>query len=293
VLVRAVREVEAAVAEMLGVSPTAAAHYMRTLKEADPPLWFRVGSGNRRAPLSISHLVNVVLAFVGGSPVEGPANVALLRGLRVEDMYYPNRPDEPHEFHGGRMQKPVKICGFTIYPTLGETLESIVVEGRMVAVEITPKRRMFEVGVLVVDPHRSDTCYILFTTADAQTADEAERQERQWLKGAAISTTITLRPRLFDQMAELLGLPTPGAASASPETESDARLGIFPPSSLGLPLTDDTPRTKNAALPGAAPSQDQSSIPTVNTSDPTVAGASPQPSSSRRPGSSPKSKRKD
>jgi len=117
-----------------------------TLKEAEPSLWFRVGGrGLTEAPLSPSHLVNVVLAFVNGQPVEAPANVARLWALRV-DYIRPPSPDARQEYYGGVMQNPVDMCGLIIYPTLGETLDHLAKAGdenhqvgRVVFVEISRK----------------------------------------------------------------------------------------------------------------------------------------------------------
>jgi len=228
-----VREVEAAVAEMLKASPTAAAHYIRTLKEAEPPLWFRVGRGRTEAPLSANHLVNVVLAFVGGQPVEAPATVARLRALQVDYIRHPG-PDGRQEYYGGLMQSPVDMCGVIICLTLGETLDRLAETGdenhqvgRVVFVEIQPEGAV-QAWIRVATG--SGTYSASFALMDTPiTSGETEAKGGPLM----ISRTVTLWSPLFKRMAELLrasapapaGLPSSGpfsSASARPEDENAA-----------------------------------------------------------------------
>jgi hypothetical protein len=267
-----VREVEAAVAEMLKASPTAAAHYIRTLKEAEPPLWFRVGRGRTEAPLAPSHLVNVALAFAGGQPVDGPATVALFRSLRLEDI---RRPETGRQHFGGKMQAPVEICGLTIYPTLGETLDSLALVGhdpahpmRHFFVTIEPEGGVVEAVIKVTEA--SERYRIWFTSIGLRTVDEMRRHEQDG-DAMMISHTITLWPRLFGRMAELLEASASDAATLQP--------------SGSISSASARPEDENAALPGAAlPTQDQTSIPDRNTPEAMREGGNAQALSSHGPG---------
>jgi hypothetical protein len=267
-----VREVETAVTEMLKASPSAAAHYIRTLKEAEPSLWFRVGRGRTEAPLSPSHLVNVVLAFVCGQPVEAPANVALFRSLRIEDI---RRPKTGQECYHGTMQAPVEMCGLTIYPTLGETLDGMAQRGkdlsnptRFFVVEIHPEGGVAEARITVIDG--TDRYVAWFTSIGILTEAEMRGREPEGER-CLISRTVTLWRPLFERMAELLSASAPAPArlpSSGPFSSASAR-----------------PEDENAALPGAAlPTQDQTSIPDDNTPEATRKSGNAQVPSSHGPG---------
>lgn len=267
-----VREVEAAVAEMLKASPTAAAHYIRTLKEAEPSLWFRVGRGRTEAPLHPSHLVSVVLAFVGGQPVEAPSTVALFRSLRLEDI---RRPKTGQDYYGGTIQAPVEMCGLTIYPTLGETLDSLAKAGsgqagppRFFFVDVYPEGSVVEARITVIE--ETDRYVARFTSIGILT--EAEMREREPEgQTSMISRTVTLWPPLFERMAELLrasALSPAKIQSSGPVSSVSAR-----------------PEDENAALSEAAlPTQDQASIPDGNTPEAMRGSGNAQALSSRGPG---------
>jgi hypothetical protein len=264
-----VREATAGVAGMLKISPVAADHYLRTLKQHG--LWFRVGRGRTDAPLSPSHLVNVVLAFVGGSPVEAPATVARLRALQVDYIWHPG-PDGRQEYYGGVMRRPVDMCGVIICPTLGETLDRLAETGdenhqvgRVVFVEIQPEGAA-QAWIKVATG--SGTYSASFALMDAPiTSGETEAKGGPLM----ISRTVTLLSPLFKRMAELLRASAPAPArlpSSGPFSSASAR-----------------PEDENAALPGAAlPTQDQTSIPDGNTPEAMRAGENAQALSSHGPG---------
>jgi hypothetical protein len=272
-----VREVEAAVAEMLKASPTAAAHYIRTLKEATPSLWFRVGRGRTEAPLLPSHLVNVVLAFVGGQPVEASANVARLRALQIDYIRHPG-PDGRQEYYGGVMQIPADMCGVIICPTLGETLDRLAEAGdenhqvgRVAFVEIQPEGA---VQAWIKVATGSGTYSASFALIDMPIKSGETVAEGGPLM---ISRTITLWSPLFKRMAELLRASARGPAklqSSGPISSVSAR-----------------PEDENAALSEAAlPTQDQTSIPDGNTPEAMREGGNAQAISSRDPGHPPSTK---
>ncbi len=113
------------VAEMAGVvkaSPVTVAHYVRNLKEAGLGQWPTPGRGRRKLELEVHHLVNLLIAALGGDPIEGPATIEVYRPMQISEI----------RLHGGAdylpkgAQVPAAIAGVPLAGTLGETLEMIV-----------------------------------------------------------------------------------------------------------------------------------------------------------------------
>jgi hypothetical protein len=192
---------------MLEASPTSAAHYIRTLKEAG--LWFRVGRGKTNAPVTASHLINVALAYVGGSPVEGPANVGLLRSMRIGEIHYPpGLANSRKEVFRGTLPSPVDIYGVTIYQTLGETLDGLAMSGtdHRITVVFNPGAALVAVNGAKGDERHS----IVFK--------ETKRPKPEPL---TVLHSVTLCPALFHRMSELLGV-SPGITKHSSDERQEA-----------------------------------------------------------------------
>lgn len=226
-----VREADAGVAAMLKAPAGAVAHYTRMLREAEPPLWFRAGRGHRDAPLTAAHLVNLVLAFAGGSPVDAAATVARLRALAVAEIRRP----APHAFQElflgelPAMQAPVEAAGVMIFPTLGETLDRCAAAGSEICVAIELGDGNLQATLSPIWEDSQSLVMFWPTEAAEHPADTT----------ATISQTAHLWPPLFGMMAALLRAAAPdpadnqlsapsSSASASPENESGALPGAPP-----------------------------------------------------------------
>ena len=235
-----VREYEAAITEMLKASPVAVAHILRTLKEAG--LSARVGRGHSEVRLSPSHPVNAVLAFVGGTPIEAPATVALLRALQVDYIRHP-APDGRPEYYGGGMHSPVEMCGLIIYPTLGETLDRLArvadeypQVGRVITVEIHPEGSI-EAWIKVVTG--AGTYSASFALMDMPTKNDAPKHEVE-SGPLMISRTVTLHVSLFKRMAKLLEASASGSVSQQLNTD-------MPDENADLPARKSAPVPNRAA----------------------------------------------
>lgn len=113
------------VAEMAGVvkaSPVTVAHYVRNLKEAGLGQWPTPGRGRRKLEIEVRHLVNLLLAALGGDPIEAATTVERYRPMHISGI----RLHEGADYLAKGAEAPASIAGVPLAATLGETLEMIV-----------------------------------------------------------------------------------------------------------------------------------------------------------------------
>jgi len=219
VVLMPVRDLVAEIAAIVSLSPAQAGHYLRVLQKAGVIPFF--GKGIHVAEPTAQLLIDPVLAFAAGLPIEGPTNVRLYRALRARNYTDPNL-----SVTEGYLERPAEVGGLTIHPSLGASLESFATTGATVQVDIFRRGNwpQARVAFTVGSPLRA-AYGIMFDAAGQSHAPRPDLMVRK-------SATVT--PAAFARMAEILRADSPyerrGRAQAGPRQKESAALPQAAPS---------------------------------------------------------------
>jgi len=243
------------VAELTRVKPVTAIHAARTLGEADPPLFARPGRGIRDVLFGTSDLVHLALALAGGDPGESPETVRRLGELHRDCIQRQGLASDAewHDLEARRRQlgrgKNLTLGDMILMPTLIETIVRYVDRLRgaeraelLPGVEDTLVELRTGAGGAA---GRGSVAMVSFRWAAGKVlqcgyhlSHDLDPHDDSW-KTALLRTT-HIRGDLLLALADLL-------------RDDDARrASTLPFSPSGSDAASSGPENRNAALPGAA-----------------------------------------